>query len=196
MGMNNGIDGVLDFWISEVGEAGWYIQDDALDTQITARFKSTWERAHAGDLTDWMLTSRGMLAMLIVTDQFSRNMFRGSHLSFATDALALSVARLAITRGDDLTFDGAVRQFFYLPTMHSESLSQQEFAVRQFMLKMPQSDSNLLHARAHRDVIRTFGRFPYRNAALGRRSTAVELQYLRDGAYGATVRALQRTKSD
>jgi len=189
--MNETIESVLQYWLEEVGQEKWYEQDAALDEDITSRFESTWQQAANGELIHWMRSARGTLALLIVTDQFSRNMFRGRGTSFGTDNLALSAARHAITRNDDQVFTGPERQFFYLPYMHSESLSHQERAVRLFMLKMPDSKDNLFHARAHRQVIRTFGRFPYRNEALGRVSTPAERRYLEEGAYGSTLRALQ-----
>lgn len=194
--MTETIEDVLQFWLHEVGEGGWYAQDDALDARITDRFEGTWERAAAGRLRHWGYCPRGMLAFLIVTDQFPRNMFRGQREAFQTDKAALAAARQAIMRDYDLAFDGPERQFFYLPMMHAESVSYQEQGVRQFLLKMPQATDNLLHARAHREVIRKFGRFPYRNDALGRRSAPAETRYLDAGSYGATVRALQAETPD
>ncbi|SOH93562.1 Uncharacterized conserved protein, DUF924 family [Monaibacterium marinum] len=194
--MTDMIANVLSFWIEEVGEKGWYIQDDDLDATITDRFGGLWQQVADGELSDWLISARGVLALLIVTDQFPRNMFRGQGKSFATDAMAMRVARMGILRRDDLHYRGPERQFFYLPMMHAESISHQEHAVRQFMLKMPKSASNLFHARAHRDVIRTYGRFPYRNAALGRSSTKAEESYILAGGYGATLRAMHQAEQE
>ena len=181
---------ILDFWIDETGPEGWYRQDDALDAEIAARFGKCWQSARAGAFSGWMRCAEGALALLILTDQFPRNMFRGSAEAFATDRRALGVANQSIARGFDLATPEPQRQFFYLPFMHAESLPHQERGVRLFLMNMPGGE-NLLHARAHRKVIRDFGRFPYRNDALGRHSTVAETDYLSAGAYGATVRSLQ-----
>lgn len=170
------------FWIEEVGPEGWYKVDEALDSEIRSRFGAAWEAARDGDFGAWWHNRETRLAYLILTDQFPRNMFRGDGRSFATDTLARRLAHWAVSRGLDRA-PGAARQFYYLPLMHSEVLEAQEQGVRMFLLKMPGTD-NLRHARAHRQVILDFGRFPYRNAALGRRSSERELAYLEAGAYG------------
>ena len=126
------------------------------------------KKARAGRLCNWASCPKGCLAYLIVTDQFPRNMFRDDPRAFATDEMARKVA----ARACHLRFDGQIeepaRQFFYLPLMHSESQMDQDRAVRMFLLRMPNTGAqNLLHARAHRAVIREFGRFPYRNNAFG-----------------------------
>lgn len=183
---------VLEFWLEEVGPKGWYIADTDLDNRITERFGAAWEAAGTGTYTKWRTCAKGALAYIILTDQFPRNMFRGSGKAFATDQLALAAAKSAIPRKWDLRTAEPQRQFFYLPLMHSESLSDQERCVRLMMSRMPESGAgNLLHARAHRQVIRQFGRFPYRNDALARRSTPLEGDYVAAGGYGETVRLLQ-----
>lgn len=183
---------VLDFWLTTLGEAGWYKVDPETDAQIRSRFLSTWQAAQGGALTDWCVTPRGTLAYLVVTDQFPRNIFRAEPHAFATDALAVHAAKKAIERRWDIRVPEPERQFFYLPLMHSEYLPDQERSVRLVSERMPDHGaSNLLHARAHRRVIRQFGRFPYRNAALGRETTTREARYLEEGGYGATVRAIQ-----
>lgn len=185
-------DEILDFWLDEVGPKGWYANDDALDVQITERFLPTWRRACAGEFSLWMTYPSGALAYLILTDQFPRNMFRGRGRAFASDPAALAVAKSAIERGWDMKIDEPARQFFYMPLMHSESLIDQDRCVRLMCERMPEGgEEQLLHARAHRDVIRRFGRFPFRNDALGRASTAAETAYVAGGGYGSTVRALQ-----
>ena len=118
------------------------------------------------------------MAYIILTDQFPRNMFRGQGRAFASDRAALAVAKSSIHKGWDMRIDPPARQFFYLPMMHSENLIDQDRCVRLMCERMPHSSSNLLHARAHRKVIREFGRFPYRNDALDRPYTALEQSYI------------------
>ncbi|MBO6776908.1 MAG: DUF924 domain-containing protein [Marinibacterium sp.] len=184
---------VLSFWLDEVGPDGWYKQDDALDEEIRARFLHVWEGAREGNYSLWLTYPSGSLAYIILTDQFPRNMFREDGRAFSTDRAAIAVAKAAIDKGWDVKIDEPARQFFYLPLMHSENLCDQERCVRMMIDRMPESGaSNLLHARAHREVIRRFGRFPYRNAALSRATTQQEASYVADGGYGQTVQALQK----
>ena len=151
-----------------------------------------WEEACEGKFSLWMTYPSGTLAYIILTDQFSRNMFRGTGKAFASDRPALAAAKSAIEKGWDLRIDEPARQFFYMPLMHSESLCDQDRCVRLMCERMPAGrENNLLHAQAHREVIRQFGRFPYRNDALGRESTTPERAYLAAGGYGNTVRGLQ-----
>jgi uncharacterized protein (DUF924 family) len=183
---------ILAFWLDELGPEGWYAGGDDLDATIRDRFADTWEQAHAGGLSMWLTYPTGCLAYIILTDQFSRNIFRGQGKAFATDRAALAVAKIAIDKNWDLKIDEPARQFFYMPLMHSECISDQERCIRLIMTRMPESGaSNLLHARAHRDVIRKFGRFPFRNDALARRDTGSESDFLKNGGYGATVEALR-----
>ncbi|WP_438990115.1 DUF924 family protein [Lentibacter sp.] len=183
---------VLAFWIDEVGPQGWYNSTEALDETIRSRFLSAWELGAAGGLSDWLQNAEGALAYVILLDQFPRNMFRGSGQAFATDKKSLCAAKCAITKGWDLKTNEPARQFFYLPLMHSESLADQDRCIRLMIERMPETgESNLLHARAHREVIRTFGRFPYRNEALGRANTGPEASYIESGGYGTTVKQLQ-----
>lgn len=188
-----GPEKVLEFWLDRVGPTGWYKAGDvALDTEIRDTFLSTWEAARDGGLGLWLTYPSGALAYLIVTDQFSRNMFRGDGQAFELDPLALAVAKLSIQKGWDLKIDAPARQFFYLPLMHSEILCDQDRCIRLMVERMPQTGAdNLLHAQAHREVIRQFGRFPYRNEALGRTPTRNETAYAQQGGYGATLRQLQ-----
>lgn len=187
-----GPDEVLSFWLDDVGEAGWYAQNDDLDNEIRRRFEPSWEEARNGGFSFWLTYPSGSLAYIILTDQFPRNMFRGSRKAFSTDRAALAVAKACVDKCWDMRINEPARQFFYLPLMHSENLSDQERCVRLMCQRMPQyGASNLLHARAHREVIRRFGRFPYRNDALSRHSTEHELDYAASGGYGATVRELQ-----
>ncbi len=140
----------------------------------------------AGGLGLWMTYPSGVLAYLIVTDQFPRNMFRGEARAYVSDKLALTAARGAVDRGWDLRILEPARQFFYLPFVHSECLTDQDRAVRLMKTRLTSAE-NLLHARAHREVIRRFGRFPFRNDHLGRKSTESERDFLASGGYGATV---------
>lgn len=177
---------VLSFWLNEIGPEGWYKQDDNLDEKIRSRFMETWTAASAGKLDQWMLRPDQALALLILLDQFPRNMFRGANTAFSTDKKALAVAKKAICDGHDLKVDEPQRQFFYLPLMHSECITDQDRCVRLIMTRMPkQGANNLPFAKEHRDVIRKFGRFPYRNEALGRRTTPPEQAFLEEHGYAA-----------
>lgn len=187
-----GPDDILKFWLDEVGPKGWYEANDALDTQIRDRFLDTWQAASSGTFSLWMTYPSGALAYIILTDQFPRNMFRGEAGAFSSDRAALATAKSAIERGWDLRIDEPARQFFYMPLMHSENLCDQDRCVRLICERMPETrENNLLHARAHREVIRQFGRFPYRNAALSRNDTGQEKAYITAGGYGSTLRSLQ-----
>ncbi|TRD23083.1 DUF924 family protein [Palleronia caenipelagi] len=182
---------VVSFWLNEVGEQGWYKSDPAMDDEIRSRFGAVVEAGAAGELTHWTTDPEGVLAYLIVTDQFPRNIYRGSSLSFSSDTLALKAAKCALSKEWDLRISGPERQFFYLPLMHSENLCDQDRCVRLMLTRMPGAESNILHARAHREVIRTFGRFPYRNEALDRVSRPAELDYMQSGGYGRTLETLR-----
>ncbi|KIN72130.1 DUF924 family protein [Sulfitobacter guttiformis] len=183
---------VLEFWLDKVGPKGWYAVDEAVDAEIRERFMTTWEAARAGGLSLWLTYPSGALAYLILTDQFSRNMFRDNGTAFALDTAALGVAKLSICKGWDLKIDAAARQFFYLPLMHSENLCDQDRCIRLMVERMPPSAANnLLQTQAHREVIRQFGRFPYRNDALSRQPTRGEQDYAAKGGYGHTLRQLQ-----
>lgn len=177
---------ILDFWLDEVGPPGWYKVEDALDAEIRGRFEAEWRAARDGERDAWTCAADPCLALLILLDQFPRNMFRGSAQAFATDKKALGVAKTAILRGHDVRIALPARQFFYLPLMHSEVLADQEKSVRRIHINFGPGDT-LTHARAHRAVIRRFGRFPYRNAALGRETKPEEQAFLDAGGYEAAV---------
>lgn len=180
---------VLSFWVEGLTPADWYKVDATLDQRIRDGFSATWAAAEAGDLAHWVDGPQGALAFLIVTDQMSRNMFRGEARAFATDKLGLAAAKYAIDKGWDLRFEGPERQFFYLPLMHSECLADQDRCVRLISERLTDA-GNLRHARAHREIIRQFGRFPYRNAALDRRPTEAEEKFLVDGGYAMALNGL------
>jgi uncharacterized protein (DUF924 family) len=187
------VDDILTFWLDEVGPEGWYAVDEALDATIRERFYQTWKDALDGAHGLWLTYPSGTLAYLILMDQFPRNMFRGFGDAFASDGLALAAAKIAVDRGWDKRIDEPARQFFYLPMMHSENLSDQERCVRLMASRMPEGGTeNLLHARAHREVIRQFGRFPYRNTALERETTPLETAFLNAGGYGMTLAQLNK----
>ncbi|TPE52043.1 DUF924 family protein [Amaricoccus solimangrovi] len=186
--MDHRAEEILEFWLRDVGPEGWFTPPPGLDDDIRARFAGLWADARAGRLDCWAVEPRGTLALLILLDQFPRNMFRDEAGAFASDPEARAVAKRAIEKGQDRRVPEAERSFFYLPLEHSEAGADQARSVRLFMTV---ADPELLvHARAHRDVIRTFGRFPTRNAALGRVSTPGEQAYLDEGGYaGALARA-------
>ncbi|AHM04919.1 Putative transmembrane protein [Roseibacterium elongatum DSM 19469] len=188
--MTDRADEVLAFW-QGAGPEKWYKKDDAFDAQIRAQFETLWEAAAGGALDEiWATNAQGALALIVLLDQFPRNMFRDDGRAFASDDRARSIACYAIERGWDLRVDGPMRQFFYLPFMHSERLTDQDHCVRLMAERMAGTD-NLLHARAHREIIRRFNRFPYRNAALGRVSTDAERAFLENGGYGAILSEVQ-----
>lgn len=172
------------FWLDEIGEAGWYVRSDALDETIRRRFLPAWQRA-AELAPGWADTPEGALAGLILTDQFPRNMFRDDPRAFDTDPLARTLARAGVENGFHLRIAPPGRQFFYMPFEHSEDLADQDHAVDLFRQHMP--GESLRHARLHRDTIARFGRFPWRNAALGRVPTPAEDRVMQAGGYGALV---------
>ncbi|WP_022703480.1 DUF924 family protein [Pseudorhodobacter ferrugineus] len=181
---------VLTFWLETVGPKGWYEVNADVDAEITAQFGDLWQSAHDGALDHWIDGTTGTLAFLILTDQFPRNMFRGDPRAFATDPCARAAARIALAQNWDLDAPTPERQFFYLPFEHSEDLADQALAVYCFSTRMENPES-ALHARAHKAIIQRFGRFPFRNAALGRSSSPEELAFMENGGYGAIVRDLQ-----
>lgn len=183
---------LLDFWLDEVGPKGWYVASSALDQTITERFGALWAEAQKDTHLGWTCTPKSMLALLILLDQFPRNMFRNDPRAFSTDKLARQIAKKALDLGWDLRHPEPQRQFFYMPLMHSECLGDQERCVRLMQARMPVAGAdNLLHARAHREVVRLFGRFPHRNAELGRHTTKEEAAFLNSGGYGALVRDMR-----
>ena len=183
---------VLTYWLDEVGPEGWYSGAPELDAAVKARFLGTWQRVMDGHCGLWLTSPSGTLAYIIVADQFSRNMFRGTAQAFASDPNARAAAKIALSRDWDLKISEPARQFFYMPLEHSENLIDQDRAMRLFAARMPLTGAdNLLHARVHRQIIRKFGRFPFRNAALGRQSTAAEREWLEAGGYGALYNAMK-----
>lgn len=166
---------VLRFWFEEHAK-DWFVKNPAFDAEIRARFLALHEAAAAGQLAHWADDARACLALVLVLDQFPRNMFRGTPRAFATDALALAAARHAVARGHDRDLLPMQKQFVYLPFEHSESLADQVLCCE----LMKDFDAELLrYAVRHREIIERFGRFPHRNAVLGRESTPAELEFLK-----------------
>lgn len=167
---------VIDFWFSEQARPRWFHATPDFDREITARFEDCWHAARRGLLSDWEQTAAGALALVIVLDQFPLNMYRNQPLGFSTEAASRAVAARAIDRGLDAVLPNDRRAFLYLPYMHSESLADQDRSLELFAAAG--LADNLKWARGHRGIIQRFGRFPHRNAILGRTSTAEELDWL------------------
>ena len=177
-------EAVLDFWLREVGPARWYRADPALDAACRARFGDLWKAGAAGRLGGWLAAPDNALALCILLDQLPRNMHRGTARAFASDRAACAAAKRAIALGHDRRMPPPGRQFFYLPLMHAESLPDQDRCVRLCLLRLAGAGAEQLdHAVRHRAVIRLFGRFPSRNAALGRPDTPAERAYRAAGGY-------------
>jgi uncharacterized protein (DUF924 family) len=172
---------VLAFWRA-AGPDQWFERDDAFDAEIREKFLPTYTAGAAGRLDPWQSTPDGTLALLVLLDQFPRNLFRGDASAFATDAKARSIAEQAIARGADRLFDVPERRFFYMPLMHSENLADQERCIA--LCRDAGDAEGEKHAEIHADVIRRFGRFPHRNRALGRADTDEERAFLAGGGFG------------
>lgn len=167
---------VLDFWFNELSAEQHFAKDAALDAAIAKRFGETLEAAMRGELGAWRVTAGGRLAEIIVLDQFSRNIHRGSGKAFAADAVALVLAQELIRGAHDSELPIEQRAFAYLPLMHSESLAIH--ARAEVLFDQPGLEDNLEFERKHQAVLQRFGRYPHRNAALGRESTPEELEFL------------------
>ena len=183
---------IIKFWIEEIGPKGWYNGPLELDQTIRDRFQKQWETALDGGLSNWKETADGCLGYLILTDQFPRNMFRDDPRAFATDPMARVVAKYAIEKDFDLQVGRAAQEFFYLPFEHSEDMAEQKLCVNYIATRMDDSDSSLLHARAHQEIIRQFDRFPYRNKALGRKSSEAEQLFLNQNGYMGIIQKLEK----
>ncbi len=173
---------IVSFW-REAGPEKWFKRDEAFDAEMASRFSADNSAAVQGDHDGWAESSDGALALILVLDQFSRNLHRGSLLAFAGDLRALNIAKAAIARGDDHSVPKDLQIFFYMPFEHSESLADQRTAIR--LTHAMQSANYLKYAHTHHDVIRRFGRFPHRNAVLGRHTTAAEAVFLEAGGFSA-----------
>ncbi|MFI4975236.1 MAG: DUF924 family protein [Caulobacterales bacterium] len=162
---------VLVFWFLSSPSSRWYAQDDGFDAEIRRRYLTTYQAAGSGKLDAWRLAPKSMLSLIILLDQFPRNMFRDSARAFASDAQAVGLTREGIEKGFDRALSGAQLDFFYMPLMHSESMSDQDLLIEQ-------GHGDNRYARQHHEIIARFGRFPLRNEALGRESTAEEAEYM------------------
>lgn len=180
------INDILAFWFEDpTGQTStyrnvWFSKNETFDREVHDRFLEVYEQAETGMLTHWQETAQGCLALILVLDQFPRNMFRNQTEAFATDEKALACAQHAINRGFDQDLPLIQRWFVYLPFMHSESLEMQQQSVELFrqFADDPQTQSSYPYAIKHLEVIERFGRFPHRNAILGRESTPEETEFL------------------
>ena len=169
---------VVQWW--RKAEAHWFSHDADFDRRFTERFLPLHEAAARGDLAGWAATPEGALALLILLDQFPRNAFRGSARMYATDPQAREIARQAQAAGHPARVEAGLRLFFGLPFTHSEDLADQDLAV---CLQTPAGGDALRFAKGHRDIVRRFGRFPHRNALLGRATTPEEQAFLDGGGF-------------
>jgi uncharacterized protein (DUF924 family) len=167
---------ILAFWFSERVKPLWFNSTPAFDEEIRQNYLDVYTAAQNGELSHWQATAPGSAALVIVLDQFPLNMFRGKAESFAGEFPALEVARHAINQGYDAQLEDQQKAFLYMPFMHSENMADQDLSVQLF--EKAGLTENLRFAKHHRDIIRRFGRFPHRNAPLGRESTDAELEYL------------------
>lgn len=180
-----GPSAVLDFWFSDEVKPKWFFGGAEFDSDVSARFSDVHEMAVSGLLDSWSATLEGRLALILLLDQMSRNIYRNQPQGFANDPDALRLANSALRRGDDLWLKANRpadwRCFVYMPFMHSEALSDQRRCLDLLLTHGP--EESVIHARAHHDIIARFGRFPHRNAILGRESTYEELAFLQqDGS--------------
>jgi uncharacterized protein (DUF924 family) len=169
-------DIIISFWYSKRISPFWFRSTEGVDQEIRDKFYDLWLQAEASKLDDWLSSAEGCLALVIVLDQFPLNMFRNQARSFATEAQAISVCKHAILHGYDHQIDKSKLSFLYIPLMHSENSDDQNMSVA--LYQQAGLDANVRFAQHHRDIIKRFGRFPHRNAVLGRESTQQEIEYL------------------
>lgn len=182
---------ILKFWFEDTPKENWYKSSPELDAAIKNRFLNDYKRAADGKLSDWAETADGGLAVIILLDQFARNMFRGDRQSFAADPIARDFSSRMIESGLDRQIPVKRREFIYMPFLHSEELSDQDRGLELFMTKMDDPNYDVVHAKAHREIIKRFGRFPYRNDAFGRKTTQEEQSFLDGGGYAAILKQFQ-----
>lgn len=171
---------IVGFW-REAGPDRWFSPDAGFDAAIRERFLESYEAAARGDLNEWELQPEGSLALLLLLDQFPRNLFRGERRAYATDATALLLAERAIDRGHDRGVEEALRRFFYMPFMHAEDRAAQERAVA--LCETLDDAESLTWARHHAEIVARFDRFPHRNAVLGRATTPEEARFLEEDGF-------------
>ena len=164
---------IYTFWFEECQPSDWFKKSHEFDEMITKRFSNYHQAAVKGELSHWRDCAKGSVCEIIILDQFSRNIFRGQADAFASDPQALALSQFAIEKGFDKTLNAAEQTFMYLPFMHSESLLIHDVALRLF-----KGTEQATFERAHRDILIQFNRYPHRNEALGRVSTAAELLFL------------------
>jgi uncharacterized protein (DUF924 family) len=173
-------DDVIDYWLA-AGEERWFFKNPAFDGALSTRFKSVLAEARNGVFDHWAETPRGALGLVLLLDQFSRNIHRGTPLAFAADRKALALSKSVIAKGFDHCFPPPLGLWFYMPFEHAEDMDAQMRAVALFTTRGP---SEMIHwAALHRDIIARFGRFPHRNAILGRKSRPEELAFLAAGGF-------------
>lgn len=172
---------IVAFW-RDAGQKKWFEKDEAFDRQVAERFEAIHAEAAAGRLSGWAETPEGALALILVLDQFSRNLFRGRPQAFAQDVMAADVAGRSLLAGFDRKVDPSLRLFFYMPFMHSEAIADQERCISLFH-EFVGTAAGLTHAHEHARIIRRFGRFPHRNAVLGRHTTPAEQSFLDGGGF-------------
>lgn len=194
------IESILQFWFGSLTDATaidkksppaklWFNGGKAFDEEIRQKFLRDYQNARAGEYKEWEQSARGRLALVVIFDQFSRNMFRGTPQAFETDEQAIVLTRASVRDGKDKELMLIERVFLYMPLMHAESINQQEDGVRQFTRLVEEAQAqgslntgyfeyNLKYSLQHRDIIEKFGRFPHRNAILNRQSTSEEMAFL------------------
>lgn len=168
---------VLDFWLLQTGPDKWFSRDDGLDAEIRDKFSTLHKRAVAGELAHWRGTPHGCLGEIIVLDQFSRNLYRDDPRAYAADDQARETLTLALARDFDVGMSKDERRFLYMPLQHSEDAADQARSVELF--RSLEDDDTFKYTLRHQEIINCFGRFPHRNTALGRESTAEEIAFLR-----------------
>lgn len=177
---------ILDFWFINAGPKRWFSVSPAFDADVRRRFGAACHALRNGGSVSghpWLVEPDSALALVILLDQFPRNIWRGSNAAFDLDAKALEAAEALLAAGFDWALEPSRRSFAYMPFMHSEDIEDQALCVALCEERLGVDDGSTRHARAHRDLIARFGRFPHRNAALGRKSTRQEIEFLEAGGY-------------
>lgn len=172
---------VIAFWLS-AGPKKWFVQDDSFDEEVRRRGGGLHARATGGGLPEWESSATGSLGLILLLDQFSRNLYRDDARAWKQDAQALSLSRQMIVRGEDMEMDVALRRWIYMPFMHTEDVMAQREGMVYFRERMDDADT-LKYAQIHLDIIERFGRFPHRNEVLGREMTPDEITYLNEGGF-------------
>lgn len=171
---------LLRFWFEDIDHEHWFGKSAAFDREIEQRFRAELEAARRGELDGWAESPRGTLALIVLLDQFSRNIFRDTPAAFEADAMALDLTIRGIEAGYDVALTPAERQFFYMPLMHAENLEAQRLSLEKARELVALGQGSEKYARAHHEIIAQFGRFPHRNRILGRLNTPAEDEYLKD----------------